>query len=170
VKEIKRDWREFAFRTRAVRAGHERTLEGEHAEPIFTTSSFVFKDAAQAAARFADEEPGNVYSRFTNPTVRMFEQRLAALEEGERCVATSSGMSSILATCMALLKAGDHIVAASSLFGATISLFNNVLTRFSLTTTFVSLTDLDAWRQAITPATRMLFLGRRPTHSRRLLI
>jgi len=158
VKEIKRDWREFAFRTRAVRAGHERTLEGEHAEPIFTTSSFVFKDAAQAAARFADEEPGNVYSRFTNPTVRMFEQRLAALEEGERCVATSSGMSSILATCMALLKAGDHIVAASSLFGATISLFNNVLTRFSLTTTFVSLTDLDAWRQAITPATRMLFL------------
>ncbi len=158
MKEIKRDWREFAFRTRAVRAGHERTLEGEHAEPIFTTSSFVFKDAAQAAARFADEEPGNVYSRFTNPTVRMFEQRLAALEEGERCVATSSGMSSILATCMALLKAGDHIVAASSLFGATISLFNNVLTRFSLTTTFVSLTDLDAWRQAITPATRMLFL------------
>jgi len=158
VKEIKRDWREFAFRTRAIRAGHERTPEGEHAEPIFTTSSFVFKDAAQAAARFADEEPGNVYSRFTNPTVRMFEQRLAALEEGERCVATSSGMSSILATCMALLKAGDHIVAASSLFGATISLFNNVLTRFSLTTTFVSLTDLDAWRQAITPATRMLFL------------
>ncbi len=158
MKEIKRDWREFAFRTRAVRAGHERTLEGEHAEPIFTTSSFVFKDAAQAAARFADEEPGNVYSRFTNPTVRMFEQRLAALEEGERCVATSSGMSSILATCMALLKAGDHIVAASSLFGATISLFNNVLTRFNLTTTFVSLTDLDAWRQAITPATRMLFL------------
>jgi len=158
VKEIKEDWRKFAFRTRAIRAGHERTPEGEHAEPIFTTSSFVFKDAAQAAARFADEEPGNVYSRFTNPTVRMFEQRLAALEEGERCVATSSGMSSILATCMALLKAGDHIVAASSLFGATISLFNNVLTRFSLTTTFVSLTDLDAWRQAITPATRMLFL------------
>ena len=158
MKEIKEDWRKFAFRTRAIRAGHERTPEGEHAEPIFTTSSFVFKDAAQAAARFADEEPGNVYSRFTNPTVRMFEQRLAALEEGERCVATSSGMSSILATCMALLKAGDHIVAASSLFGATISLFNNVLTRFSLTTTFVSLTDLDAWRQAITPATRMLFL------------
>lgn len=158
MKEIKEDWRKFAFRTRAIRAGHERTPEGEHAEPIFTTSSFVFKDAAQAAARFADEEPGNVYSRFTNPTVRMFEQRLAALEEGERCVATSSGMSSILATCMALLKAGDHIVAASSLFGATISLFNNVLTRFNLTTTFVSLTDLDAWRQAITPATRMLFL------------
>ena len=158
MKEIKRDWREFAFRTRAIRAGHERTPEGEHAEPIFTTSSFVFKDAAQAAARFAEEEPGNVYSRFTNPTVRMFEQRLAALEEGERCVATSSGMSSILATCMALLKAGDHIVAASSLFGSTISLFNNVLTRFNLTTTFVSLADLDAWRQAITPATRMLFL------------
>lgn len=158
MKEIKRDWSEFAFRTRAIRAGHERTPEGEHAEPIFTTSSFVFKDAAQAAARFADEEPGNVYSRFTNPTVRMFEQRLAALEEGERCVATSSGMSSILAMCMALLKAGDHIVAASSLFGSTISLFNNVLTRFNLTTTFVSLTDLDAWRQAITPDTRMLFL------------
>lgn len=158
MKNDKRDWREFAFRTRAVRAGHERTPEGEQAEPIFTTSSFVFKDAAQAAARFADEEAGNVYSRFTNPTVRMFEQRLAALEEGERCVATSSGMSAILATCMALLKAGDHIVAARALFGATISLFNNVLSRFDVTTTFVPLTDMGAWQAAISPSTRMLFL------------
>ncbi|MFQ6022061.1 MAG: O-succinylhomoserine sulfhydrylase [Acidiferrobacterales bacterium] len=158
MTERKQNWRGFAFRTRAIRAGFERTREGEQAEPIFTTSSFVFKDAAQAAARFADEEAGNVYSRFTNPTVRTFEERLATLEEGERCVATASGMSAILATCMALLKAGDQIVAARTLFGATISLFSNILPRFGVTTTFVPLTDLGAWKQAISANTRMFFL------------
>ena len=104
-----------ALQTRAVRAGHSPTPEGEHSEPLFLTSSFVFESAEQAAARFRGDEPGNIYSRFTNPTVRAFEQRLAVLEGGERCIATSSGMSAILSTCMALLSAGDHIVAAHGL-------------------------------------------------------
>jgi O-succinylhomoserine sulfhydrylase len=158
VSGKQQDWHEFGFRTRAIRAGHERTAEGEQAEPIFVTSSFVFKSAAEAAARFAGDDPGNVYSRYTNPTVRIFEQRLALLEGGERCVATASGMSAILAICMALLKAGDEIVAARTLFGATISLFQNILARFGVRTTFLSPTDIDAWRQAITPKTRLLFI------------
>lgn len=146
------------FRTRAIRTGHARGPEGEQSEPIYATSSFVFETAAQAAARFSGEEPGNVYSRYTNPTVRTFEERLAALEEGERCVATASGMSAILATCMALLKGGDHIVASRMLFGATLVLFETMLARFGVRTSFVPLTDLDAWERAITPATRMLFI------------
>ncbi|WP_346299074.1 PLP-dependent transferase, partial [Halomonas sp. BM-2019] len=111
---------EWALQTLAIRAGHERTHEQEHAEPIFPTSSFVYGSAAEAAAKFAGDEPGNVYSRFTNPTVRTFERRLAALEGGERCVATSSGMAAILATALALLQAGDEIVASRSLFGSTV--------------------------------------------------
>ena len=99
---------EPGFNTLAVRAGQVRSAENEHAEPIFTTSSYVFSSAAEAAARFSDEQPGNIYSRFTNPTVRTFEQRLAALEKAESCVATASGMSAILSTCLALLKTGDH--------------------------------------------------------------
>lgn len=158
MNDKRKHWREFAFRTRAVRAGFERSQEGEQAEPIFTTSSYIFESAAQAAARFAGDEPGSIYSRFTNTTVRVFEQRLAALEEGESCVATASGMSAILATCMALLKAGDHIVASRTLFGATIGLFENILARFGVTTTFVPLVDHSAWEQAVTPSTRMLFL------------
>jgi len=144
--------------TRAVRHGQTRTLEGEQSEPIFPTSSYVFDSAAEAAARFSGEAPGNIYSRFTNPTVRTFEQRLAALEEGERCVATSSGMAAILSTCMGLLKSGDHIVSSRGIFGTTTVLFRNYLEKFGVSTTFVSLTDIDAWRDAITPNTRLLFL------------
>ena len=148
----------YGLQTSAVRAGQVRTPENENSEPIFLSSSFVFKDAAEAAARFAGEEPGNIYSRFTNPTVRTFEERLAALEGGERCVATASGMSAILTTCMALLKAGDHIVASRSIFGTTVGLFNNILGKFGLETTFVPLTDYDAWADAIRPETKLLFL------------
>lgn len=152
------DQSELHFDTLAVRAGHRRTAEGEQGEPIFTSSSFVFTTAAEAAARFAGEQAGNIYSRFTNPTVRSFEERLAALEGGEYCVATASGMAAILSTCMALLKQGDHIVSARGIFGTTSSLFSNYLTKFGITTTFVELTDLAAWEQAIEPATRLLFL------------
>ncbi len=149
---------EWGFTTNAVRAGQCRTHEGEHAEAIFPTSSFVFKNAAEAAARFAGDEPGNIYSRFTNPTVRTFEQRLAALEGGECCVATASGMSAILAVCMGLLKSGDHIVSARSIFGSTSMLFSKYLERFNIKTDYVPLQDLNAWKDAIRPETRMLFL------------
>lgn len=154
----KKNWLEYAPRTRAVRAGQVRTAEGEQSEPIFTTSSYVFDSAAQAAARFSGEEPGNIYSRFTNPTVRTFEQRLAALEGGEHCVGTASGMAAILSTCMALLKSGDHIVSSRAIFGSTVLLFSNYLARFGVETTFVPLTELGAWEQAIRPNTRLLFL------------
>ena len=149
---------ENGLATRAVRTGHERTNEGEHCEPIFLTSSFVFKSAAEAAARFSGEEPGNMYSRFTNPTVRTFEKRLAAMEGADSCVATATGMSAILATCMGLLKAGDHIVAGRDLFGSTIMLFNKILTKFGLSFTYVDSTDLSQWEDAIQATTRMLFL------------
>ncbi len=149
---------EWALETIAVRAGQERTAEGEHSEPIFPTSSFVFPSAADAAARFSGESQGNIYSRFTNPTTRTFEQRLAALEGGDSCVATASGMSAILSTCIALLKAGDHIVSSRSIFGTTVVLFNKYLQPFGVETTFVDLTDLDAWRKAIKPETKLLFL------------
>lgn len=144
--------------TRAVRAGQVRSPEGEHSELIFASSSYVFQNAAEAAARFKGDQPGNIYSRFTNPTVRTFEERLAALEGGERCVATASGMSAILSTCMGLLKGGDHIVSSRSIFGTTVNLFNNVLAKFGLQTTFVELTDYAAWEAAIRPETRLLFL------------
>jgi len=153
-----KDPQDYAFETRAVRAGQHRTQEGEHSEAIFPTSSFVFDSAAQAAARFGGQEPGNIYSRFTNPTVRNFEERLAALEGGECAVGTASGMAAILSTCMALLKAGDHIVSSRSVFGTTTSLFNNYLTRFGVAVSFVSLADLDAWEAAIRPETRMLYV------------
>lgn len=149
------NWR---FATRAVRVGHARTAEGEHSEPIFPTSSFVFASAAEAAARFAGDSPGNIYSRFTNPTVRAFEQRLAALEGGDACVAFASGMSAVLATCLGLLKAGDHIVASRAIFGTTVVLFQQYLARFGVDTTFVSLTDYRAWEHALRPNTKLLFL------------
>jgi len=149
---------EYGFSTRAIRTGHQRTAEGEQSEPIFPTSSFVFDSAAQAAARFSGAEPGNIYSRFTNPTVRTFEQRLAALEGGQRCVATASGMAAILSTCMGLLKSGDHIVSSRAIFGTTVILFNNYLAKFGVTTSYVPLTDVAAWEKAITPKTRLLFL------------
>ena len=149
---------QWRFDTRAVRAGQHRTGEGEHSEPIFTTSSYVFGSAAEAAARFAGEAPGNIYSRFTNPTVRAFEERLAALEGGECAVATGSGMAAILSTCLGLLAAGDHIVASRSIFGSTVVLFNKYLARCGIETTFVPLTDPEAWAAAIRPQTRLLFL------------
>lgn len=147
----------LALDTLAIRAGHERTHEQEHGEPIFPTSSFVYDSAAEAARKFSGEEPGNIYSRFTNPTVRTFEQRLAALEGGERCVATSSGMAAILSTALAFLQAGDEIVASRSLFGSTVSLFDKYLGKLGIVTHYVELGDLDAWEAAITPSTRLLF-------------
>ncbi|MBN8413430.1 O-succinylhomoserine sulfhydrylase [Halomonas denitrificans] len=143
--------------TLAIRSGHDRTHEQEHGEPIFTTSSFVYGSAAEAARKFGGEEPGNIYSRFTNPTVRTFERRLAAMEGGERCVATSSGMAAILSTALALLSSGDEIVASRSLFGSTVSLFDKYLGKFGIKTRYVELSDLSAWEAAITPATRLLF-------------
>lgn len=149
---------EKGFATRAVRAGQIRTPENEHAEPIFTTSSYVFDSAEQAAARFNGDEDGNIYSRFTNPTVRTFEQRLASLEDGEVAVATASGMAAILSTFMGLLSAGDHIVSSRSIFGTTRVLFDKYLAKFGLDTDYVALTDIDAWQQAIKPNTKALFL------------
>jgi O-succinylhomoserine sulfhydrylase len=146
------------FSTLAIRAGQVRTPEGEHAEPIFTTSSFVFETAEQAAARFAETEPGNIYSRFTNPTVRNFEQRLAALEGGAACVATSSGMGAILATCMALVSSGDRIVCSDSVFGSTITLMNRYMKKFGVDTRYVSPQDTDAWADAIDGRTRLVLL------------
>ncbi len=132
---------QFDFDTQAVRAGIQRSAFNEHSEALYLTSSFVFRDAAQAAARFSNEEPGYVYSRFSNPTVTAFQERLAALEGGEACVATASGMSAILACAMGLLKSGDHIVSSSSIFGATVQLFGTVLGRFGVDTTFVAGAD-----------------------------
>lgn len=144
--------------TLALHTGIHRSQFNEHSEAMYLTSSFVFESAAQAAARFSGEEPGNIYSRFTNPTVTAMQERLAALEGAEACVATSSGMSAILACVMGLLSAGDHIVASRSLFGATVNLFTNILNRFSIETTFVSATGIDEWSSAVRTNTRLLFL------------
>lgn len=151
-------WAEAEFDTLAVRAGMARTNEGEHSEALFLTSSFAFESAAQAAARFGGSEPGNIYSRFTNPTVRTFEQRLAALEGGERAVATSSGMAAILATALAFLAAGDHVVCSRAVFGTTNVLFEKYMKKFGVATTFVDLTNLQSWQEAITPQTKLFFL------------
>lgn len=144
--------------TLAVRAGIERSQFNEHSEALYLTSSFVFGSAAEAAARFSGAEEGNVYARFTNPTVTVMQQRLAALEGAEACVATSSGMAAILSTVMALLSAGDHIVASRGLFGATQQLFGTILSRFGIETTFVPATDLAAYRAAVTPKTKLFFV------------
>jgi len=146
------------FDTLAVRAGIHRSQFNEHAEALYLTSSFVFENAAQAAARFSGEESGPVYSRYTNPTVDMLQERLAALEGAECCVATASGMSAILACVMCFTRNGDHIVASHGLFGATVQLLNNWLPRFGVTTSFVSPTDLSQWEAATKPNTRLLFL------------
>ncbi len=143
--------------TLAVRAGVNRSQFQEHAEAMYLTSSFVFKNAAQAAARFAEQEPGDTYSRFTNPTVTAFQERLAALENAPACLATSSGMAAILCTVMATAQAGDHIVASNGLFGATTQMLSNIMPRFGIRTTFVDTTDVDAWRAAITPQTKLVF-------------
>jgi O-succinylhomoserine sulfhydrylase len=143
--------------TLAIRAGQVRTAEGEHAEPIFPTSSYVFDNSAQAAARFSGEQSGNVYSRYTNPTVRTFEKRIAALEGAQAAVATSSGMAAILSTCMALLQSGDHVICSRSVFGTTVNLFAKYLAKFGVEVSFVNLTDLEDWQQSIRANTKILF-------------
>ena len=148
----------FHKETLAVRAGQLRTDENAHAEPIFTTSSYVFNSAAEAAARFDGSEPGNIYSRFTNPTVAAFEQRLAALEGAERCVATASGMAAILSTMLGLLAAGDHVVSSRSIFGTTTVLFEKYLSKLNISVSFVDQVDLNSWEQAITANTKLFFL------------
>ena len=158
---MKRDYEKedtHHFDTLAVRYGQHRTAEGEHNDALFMTSSYVFESAQQAADRFAEVEPGNVYSRFTNPTVRAFEQRLAALEGGAYCSATASGMGAILALGLATLKAGDHVVVSRNVFGSTISLFNNYFARFGVEATYVDLVDLDQWRSAVRDGTRLVLL------------
>lgn len=152
------DWQDYAPETQAIRAGHKRTHEDEHSIPIFATSSYVFKSAEEAALRFTGKQPGNIYSRFTNPTVSAFQERLAYLEKGERCLAFSSGMAAIMAVGMALLKAGDHVVCSRSVFGNTVLTFQNYFGKFGVETDFVSLTDPAAWEAAIKPNTRFLFL------------
>lgn len=148
---------DFDFDTRAVRAGTLRSSFNEHSEALFLTSSFVFDNAAQAAARFSGDDPGYVYSRFTNPTVTMFEQRLASLEGAEDCLATASGMAAIMAICLATLRSGDHVVCGANVFGSTVQLFSTVLSRFEVGVSFVNAADPEGWRAAITPRTRLLF-------------
>ena len=148
----------YALETQAVRAGQERSQFNEHSEALYLTSSFVFTSAAQAAARFSGEEEGNVYSRFTNPTVAVFQDRLAALEGAEACVATASGMSAILSLVMALCSNGDHIVASTGLFGATQQLLGTIMPRFGIQTSFVAQTDVAAWQAAMRPETKLFFL------------
>ena len=150
--------KQFEQSTLGVRAGQRRTGFQEHSEALFLTSSFVFESAQQAAGRFTGGEEGFVYSRFTNPTVSMFQDRLAALEGAEACVATASGMSAILAMSMALLKAGDHVVCSNAVFGATVQLYATILSRFGIETTFVSPTRVEDWQRAVRPKTKLLFL------------
>lgn len=147
-----------AFDTLAVRAGQHRTPEGEHGDPMFFTSSYVFRTAADAAARFAGEVPGNVYSRYTNPTVRAFEERIAALESAEQAVATATGMAAIMAVVMSLCSAGDHVLVSRSVFGSTISLFEKYFKRFGIEVDYVPLADLSGWDAAIKANTKLLFV------------
>ena len=149
---------EAGLDTLAVRAGQHRSAEGEHSEALFLTSSYVFASAAEAAARFSGDQSGNVYSRYTNPTVRTFEERIAALEGAEQAVATSSGMAAILSTCMAFLKSGDHLVCSRDVFGTTTVLLDKYLSKMGVETTFVPVTDLALWKQSIRPETKLLFL------------
>jgi O-succinylhomoserine sulfhydrylase len=149
---------DYHLDTLAVRAGIERSQFGEHSEALYLTSSFVFESASQAAARFGNQEPGNIYSRFTNPTVAVLEKRLALLEGAECCIATGSGMSAILSCAMGLLKGGDHVVCSAGVFGATVQLFGNLLKRFGVETTFVSGTAIAEWEKAMRPETRLVFV------------
>ena len=149
---------EYQLDTLAIRTGHTRSFEGEHGEPIFLTSSFVYENAAEAAAKFSGQEPGNIYSRFTNPTVATFEKRLAALEGAERAVATSTGMAAIMAVAMSYLKMGDHVICSRAVFGSTVSLFEKYVAKFGVAVDFVDLTDLQAWKNAIKAETRLLFV------------
>ncbi|MGQ1189578.1 O-succinylhomoserine sulfhydrylase [Acinetobacter baumannii] len=149
---------EYQLDTLAIRTGHTRSFEGEHGEPIFLTSSFVYENAAEAAAKLSGQVQGNIYSRFTNPTVSMFEKRLAALDGAERAVATSSGMGAILSIAMAYLKAGDHVICSRAVFGSIVALFEKYIAKFGVDITFVDLRDLDAWKNAVRPETKLLFV------------
>lgn len=149
---------EYQLDTLAIRTGHTRSFEGEHGEPIFLTSSFVYENAAEAAAKFSGQVQGNIYSRFTNPTVSMFEKRLAALDGAERAVATSSGMGAILSIAMAYLKAGDHVICSRAVFGSIVALFEKYIAKFGVDITFVDLRDLEAWKNAVRPETKLLFV------------
>ncbi len=146
------------FNTRAIRQGYHATEQQEHSAAVFLTSSFTFDSAEQAANRFANEEEGNIYTRFTNPNVQAFEDRLADLEEAESCIATASGMSAIFATLMGLLKAGDHIVASRDMFGTTIVLLNTIVNKFNIEVTFVDLPDIDSWRNSVQKNTKIFLL------------
>ncbi|MEB5475914.1 O-succinylhomoserine sulfhydrylase [Acinetobacter pollinis] len=152
------EYDQFQIDTLAIRTGHTRTHEGEHGEPIFLTSSFVYKNAQEAADKFQGREKGNIYSRFTNPTVSMFEKRLAALDGGERAVATGSGMGAILAIMMAYLKAGDHVVCSRDIFGSIVGLFDRYIAKFGVEITYVDLTDLSQWENAVRDNTKLFFL------------
>ncbi|OOR87311.1 O-succinylhomoserine sulfhydrylase [Moraxella caviae] len=147
----------FLEQTLAVRGGYHRTDEGEHSEAIFTTSSYVYASAADAADHFNGNKKGNVYSRHTNPTVRAFERRLALLEGGERCVATASGMGAILTMCLAYLKAGDHLLCAKQLFGSSVALFDTYFKPLGIEVSYVDCFDNAAWQAAIQPNTRVLY-------------
>ncbi|EXA99481.1 O-succinylhomoserine sulfhydrylase [Acinetobacter pittii] len=149
---------EYQLDTLAIRTGHTRSFEGEHGEPIFLTSSFVYENAAEAAAKFSGQVQGNIYSRFTNPTVSMFEKRLAALDGAERAVATSSGMGAILSVAMAYLKAGDHVICSRAVFGSVVALFEKYIAKFGVGITFVDLCDLDEWKNAVRPETKLFFV------------
>lgn len=149
---------EYQLDTLAIRTGHTRSFEGEHGEPIFLTSSFVYENAAEAATKFSGQVQGNIYSRFTNPTVSMFEKRLAALDGAERAVATSSGMGAILSVAMAYLKAGDHVICSRAVFGSVVALFEKYIAKFGVDITFVDLCDLDAWKNAVRPETKLFFV------------
>jgi len=144
--------------TLGVRAGGLRSDFLEHSEALALTTSFVYANAAEAARRFANEEPGNIYSRFTNPTVTMFQGRLAALEGAEACVATATGMAAVTTLTLGLLKSGDHIISARGVFGTVVPLFDQILAKFGITTTWVDLQDLDQWRKAVRPNTKLLFV------------
>ncbi|WP_428086515.1 O-succinylhomoserine sulfhydrylase [Candidatus Thioglobus sp.] len=150
--------KDLNFNTKAIREGYQKTNEQEHSEAIFMTSSFAFDSAQQAAKRFSKEEPGNIYARFTNPTVDAFEKKLAALEGAQACVATASGMAAIFATLMALLKSGDHIVASRNMFGTSIVLLNDIISKFNIQVSYVDLSDLSAWENAITDNTKLFLL------------
>ena len=152
------EWlKEAGFETLAIREGLTPGFEQEHSDPIYATSSFVFESAEQAAATFSGERDGNTYSRFSNPTVSVFEKRLAALEGGQEGVATSSGMAAILTLCLTVLRAGDHVTCSRNVFGSTVGLFNNILTKLDISVTFVALRELDDWRQAVNPNTKLFF-------------
>ena len=153
-----KDWNNYSIETQGIRAGQHRTAEGEHSDPIFPTSSYIFNSAEEAADRFSGKSKGNIYSRFTNPTVSAFEQRLAVMEGAERAMATASGMAAINCVCMGLLSAGDHVVCSQSVFGNTALMFKNIMAKFAVETTFVALDDMAQWQVAIRPNTRFLFV------------